>query len=575
MERGEEIPLEASPAVTRSASNADFEHLIYDVLELSPESKLAQALIQDRCTTIDDLCTVTDVEVMELSFEDELVPKNERKKLLHLLWWRDDKASLLQDGVVSRDDWRSLTHDEYEIFRRGKAVARARGAPAASSSTVVDQSNTTQTTLANFRHGHKRLTGNYQEFNGSITQWRKVVRSWRSNANVDGIGRILDEHMTVPAKGSVDEQLFKEQNTWFYNMLTQRVKGGQALIIVRKHEEKRNGRAAFREMFAYYERDSNMVAIRTQCQRTLANLRLTKDYPGGPSKFFEKFQSVYLDLEQATQEAVSDSEKIGNLLAAIEDPRFFTTRDTLRNMALQMDVEVSYDRYLLAFLTHADELADEKKQAYTSSAKGKKGDGKKGWRGEKSRKGKKGKKGGDKSTYIPKDEWYALSAEERKKIIASRPKKQSAEAKRATSAKAEDSTSSEEVARATANVVTASNSPTETEGATLREIFRSQMQSYTAVAGVGKSSRASTMMLIDSGCNCGLAGRNMRLIEKYPGKFMDIEGVGSELKGRQMGSYVTRVSTLDHGDNVTCMEPTLTTSLSDMEAGSVSRRKMG
>jgi len=140
-----------------------------------------------------------------------------------------------------------------------------------------------------------------------------------------------------------------------------------------------------------------------------------------------------------------------------------------------------------------------------------------------------------------------MSAEERKRIIANRQKKQSAEARRATSARAEDSDSTDEAARATANVATAATPDSEGEGATLEEIFRSQLQSYAAVVGVG-SSRASNKMIIDSGATCGLAGWNMRRVEIHHGKKLDVDAVGIGLKGCQMGSYVTRVSTLDHGD---------------------------
>jgi len=540
-------------AVTRSQSAAAFEYVMVQVLQFADTDKISVALKANGYTMIEDLCTLTDEEIMEMDESGNLVPMNQRKKLLHLLWWRDEKASLLSSGQLVLSDWEALTAAEYDQFRSTKAVVRARGATAVKKSIATTNTDgITQSSLASFRYGHKRLPDNYLEFNGNITAWRKVARSWASNANVDGIGRIMEESMTTPSSGTIDEMLFNEQNTWFYNMLTQRVKGGQALIIVRKHEIERDGRAAYREMHSYYERDSNIVAIRTECQRVLANLRLTDDYPGGPGKFFEKFQSVYLDLEQATQKTVDDEEKIGHLLAAIEDPRFYSTRDTLSNMALQMGLPVSYDRYLQAFLTQADHLSAEKKRrAHTSRSEASsksqgKGKGQRSGSRGGNRKRDKGRGSKKKySNYIPYDEWNAKSASEKRKILDARDKKGSAEANWADTKPTDDA---KEAAKAQASRATAAQTTASSEEVTLRDIFRSQMQSYAAVATKGERGRTSNRMLVDGGANCGLAGRNMRLIAVSSGKKTDVDGVGSSLEGCQMGSYVTRTSTVAHGD---------------------------
>ena len=538
-------PVVSSPSVTRIRAKELWEHVMITVLEMDSSSKLVEALKIDGYETVEDLCTIDDAEAMGLSVNDKLIPKNQRKKLMHLLWWRDEVASLRQSGLVSWLDWRTLDARTFEEFRQSKAVARARGTkPAAVAAREAQGGTATHASLVSFRQGHKRQTSNYKEFNGHYTQWRKVTMSWKANANVDGIGRLMEESMREPVMGSVEEQLYNEMNTWFFNMLAQRVKKGQALIIVRKHEEQRDGRKAYMEMVAYYERDSNLIAIRQQCQKTLARLKLTRGFPGGPAMFFEKFQDVYLDLEYAKKQPLDDDEKIGTLLASIEDERFFPTKETLINIGKQLDKPVSYDSYLNAFLTFADELKEsEKNRALVSEAQGKSTGKKKSWRGGDSRKGKNGRKA--KGGYIPYEEWQAMSHGDRKKIIANRDKKKPAEAKSAKSAR-QESNDSEEAARA--HVSAAASSPPESGdgGASLREIFRSQMQSYTARAGAGKSKHTSTRLLIDSGANCGLAGRNMRRIEVHTGKFIDVDAVGLGLEGCQMGSYVTRGSTIEH-----------------------------
>ena len=72
----------------------------------------------------------------------------------------------------------------------------------------------------------------------------------------------------------------------------------------------------------FYEKKANVSIIRSQCQTYLATMKLTRNYSGGPLKFFQQFQSTYLDLETATNTVVSDEEKIGQLNAALYDERF-------------------------------------------------------------------------------------------------------------------------------------------------------------------------------------------------------------------------------------------------------------
>ena len=125
------------------------------------------------------------------------------------------------------------------------------------------------------------------------------------------------------------KQLFLAQNRYFYNVLQNCVKGGQALILVRKWEVDMDGRMSFLSMIHFYERAENLTLIRTQCMQELSNMKLTKNYPGGPLKFFQNFQNTYLDLESATNQAISDDEKIGVINACLDDTRFQSVRTTV------------------------------------------------------------------------------------------------------------------------------------------------------------------------------------------------------------------------------------------------------
>ena len=124
------------------------------------------------------------------------------------------------------------------------------------------------------------------------------------------------------------------------------VKGGQALILVRKWEVDMDGRMAFLSMIHFYERVENLTLIRTQCMQELSNMKLTKNYPGMPLKFFQNFQNTYLDLESATNRSISDDEKIGVLNACLDDTRFQSVRTTVETLALQTGTRIDYASYL-------------------------------------------------------------------------------------------------------------------------------------------------------------------------------------------------------------------------------------
>ena len=65
-------------------------------------------------------------EVMDLNYSkistDTPVPIKLKKKLLHLIWWRDYTVSLKSDKLMYTDEWMKLTQDDYEDFRSKQAA---------------------------------------------------------------------------------------------------------------------------------------------------------------------------------------------------------------------------------------------------------------------------------------------------------------------------------------------------------------------------------------------------------------------------------------------------------------------
>ena len=189
-----------------------------------------------------------------------------RKKLLHLLWWRDLEASKQSSGTVSLMEWNDLTEDEYDSFRSVHAANRARGNGTVGKG-VTDTNTVTQEKVVAFQKGHNRDPSSYTKFNDQRRGWFRVKRNWCSNPRNDGIGALLSASYIVPTDGTEAKSLFDAQSGYFYNALQAAVTAGQAMILLRNHEQTNNGHDAYLEIVNFYERKANLSLISTDCQR--------------------------------------------------------------------------------------------------------------------------------------------------------------------------------------------------------------------------------------------------------------------------------------------------------------------
>jgi len=534
--------------------------ILQEVLEEKEDGALNSSLQRDGYETLDDICTMDDAEIMDLKYEHSdatgtevrEVPKNQRKKLLHLMWWRDWQTSQLRNKTMTIESWKELSLTAFQEYREGPVLERARAASTtgARKALTMDESTITSDQVQRFHERQKRTVDSYSQFNGSITMWRKVDRAWRSTAQVDGLARILQIDPIAIDQSTNDAALYEAQNAWIFNMFTQRITGGQALIIVRKHEPTRNGHEAYVEMKRFYERDSNIIAIRTECQRKLATLRLTPQFPGGPTKFFHQFQNVYLDLEQATGVTVGDTEKIGTLLAAIDDQRFFSVRDALRTSAVQLKQTVTYENYLAAFITLADDLAAARARSIVRPGRINNTNRYKNNRNANNRNSNKR----NQTSYIQPHIWRTMSQEERTSHIRrtrnngqsqghyNRSGSQADQPTRhANRTRQQDQGSNAiEQARGQGQGNTTNQQETDEETPTIRSIMRAQSrQTNTMTSHIGSAKTNQPKgMLIDSGANVSLAGDNLRLIEQGV-TYTDIEGFQDTLRVERqpLGTY--------------------------------------
>ena len=185
---------------------------------------------------------------------------------------------------------------------------------------ATPQLSVTSKQVDTFRSGHRCDASKWMKFNGERKKWFRVNHQWVSTASIDGVSRVLDDSIPIPADGTEDRSLYDDQNSYVFNAMSQATNGGQALAIIRTREKDQNARKAYKEMKDFYERKSNMMSLETDLQKSLMNLSLNCNTPGGPLKFLSQFQNLYLDLESVSGKTVDDTKKIGTLFAAVQDP---------------------------------------------------------------------------------------------------------------------------------------------------------------------------------------------------------------------------------------------------------------
>jgi hypothetical protein len=429
-----------------------FNHVMQVVLEFKDDSPMMIVMQELGYNSIVDLEIMSEDEIMSLTYQppqlvatpvagssggETVIPSRKeidmksRKKLRNLIWWRNRLAAQRKPSVVHPEDYLNLTEEDFSLFvaQDVPAIVHSKGAgvavtvTASSSDAIV-----TATDVETFAKGHKRSLDPYTSWNGEQRTWFSTKRNWVSTARTDGIDSIMHSDFAVPAEGTQARNLYASRNSWLYNVLQNKVKGGQALIIVRSCELDLDGRSAYLGIVDFYERKEKLQLITTQCKTKLANLKLTPNYPGGPKAFLQKFQHTYMDMENAQGKTVDDTEKIALLNAAIMgDHRFSNITSTFETLTLTGGPEVNWETYLLAIANHSNKLqaaSGPTKQRNANKLEGESsGRGGGGRGGGKSQAGRgKGQESWrhDITKFVPHAEFKKLPEEEQKRRIAAR-----------------------------------------------------------------------------------------------------------------------------------------------------------
>ena len=140
---------------TRQKKRQAFNHVMKIVLGWNDDDPIMQAMLILKYEDISDIETMSEEEVMQLTYikadKDSTgtktlttsdVPMKQKKMLLHVLWWRDYEAKKNMSNLITADEWLELDEETFENFRCEHAANMARAAVGSKATGSCDSSVT-------------------------------------------------------------------------------------------------------------------------------------------------------------------------------------------------------------------------------------------------------------------------------------------------------------------------------------------------------------------------------------------------------------------------------------------------
>jgi hypothetical protein len=95
---------------TRATTEEAFQHILKNLLNLTPESQLWRALASEDYTSVIDIITMTNEEIDDLTYENVdiksvSVSTKQKKMLKHILLYHDHQLKIRASKLFEADDW--------------------------------------------------------------------------------------------------------------------------------------------------------------------------------------------------------------------------------------------------------------------------------------------------------------------------------------------------------------------------------------------------------------------------------------------------------------------------------------
>jgi hypothetical protein len=208
--------------------------------------------------------------------------------------------------VVSSQAMKSMSADPHDIIRR------------------------------DWKKGMKRDPSAFSAFTNDKA-WENWHRGFVITVNVQMMSNILDPDYK-PQDGSIDDTVFKLEQTYMYGVLNTVVQTSKGKEILRMHYKNRDAQKVYAELCLHYETSTAAVIDSTDTYQYLLTAKVN-DWSGDTEKFIMHwFEQVRLYESTAETEAhLTDGQKMMLLINAVKDNRELAAVDTNFKTLLALD----------------------------------------------------------------------------------------------------------------------------------------------------------------------------------------------------------------------------------------------
>lgn len=503
----------------------------------------------------------------------------EKRTILQLqIWFREFSARNQNIPPVRR--WFSLTSVTFATWRSTYDPHAASTA----GSTLPTGGTQTPSALDTYQKGIKRDVSEYKHLKED-KYWLNFRRQLHLTALTQGVGRIFDLDFDPTTLTGIDAQLYVEQNTFCFKVLSTIVETSTGRTYLRQHAEDHDANAVYRKMTAYYQTSRVADTALITLKNSIRDLRFDSNWTSGAVAFLNKWKTMVMDLDEV-QEKPSDPDEKKRWITASLQPNTELTQslDNYDTIARQVSPLVQAtgtgtanttgrgmdEVTFAAFMTHIETAAitydESRKSARRVNRVAKQAHSSK----KQSNSSKPTTNNTNKAGFLAADVWNKMTADEKREFL--KKKKEARKQQQSLAAKTARQTEINQAIQEYIASESASLTQVLTDNTPIREInvtnvgttpptqgstsntsgpvtLKSLLMAKTAVAqtptttvgadghryiridmakrtyNIVRTATAPAGAMLDRGANGGLGGSDMKVLEYVTGVSADVQGV--------------------------------------------------
>lgn len=161
--------------------------------------------------------------------------------------------------------------------------------------------------LDTYQKGIKRDVSEYKHLKED-KYWLNFRRQLHLTALTQGVGRIFNLDFDPTTLTGIDAQLYVEQNTFCFKVLSTIVETSTGRTYLRQHAEDHDANAVYRKMTAYYQTSRVADTALITLKNSIRDLRFDSNWTSGAVAFLNKWKTMVMDLDEV-QEKPSDPDE--------------------------------------------------------------------------------------------------------------------------------------------------------------------------------------------------------------------------------------------------------------------------